>query len=366
MNIVYVVNDAYGQGGVARILSFKTSYFIREYGYNITIISSKSADTTFYSYDENILIKHIPFQKKIAGLSYLKKLKKEINNINPDSVVICDNGVKGHLACFLNFNAPIVFESHSIDLIPFPKKRFLGLNIKRLFLKILVQHSLRQAAKVVVLSADHAKLIFQKKADIIPNPLWFESDEIADFKSTKVVAVGRLIESKGYARMIAIWKEIHHAYPKWTLDIYGEGNHRRTLKSLIKASGLEGSVKLCDHNTKIHELLPQYTLIIHTSYYESFSLVLMEAMACGLPAVAFDCPVGPRQIITNGHDGFLIEDFDEADFVRKVKMILSNDMLRVQLGRSAHESMKKFNQKKIMKAWNAVFLALESDQHFTK
>lgn len=361
MKIVYITNDAFGQGGVARVLSVKTAVLAQKYGHQVVIISSSFFDTTFYTFDPLISIKPLPFPPKIGveSLFYFKKLKKEIKLLNPDVVVICDNGIKGYLMCFLDLNTPIVFECHSIDIIPVLDRSKHHLSIKHFLLKKLVNVAIKRVNKLVVLSQAQADFLGFKNVVIVPNPVWSSPmAKEAPLNSNKVIAVGRLIESKGYERMIRIWKKIYEIYPNWTLDIYGDGNQKNHLTDVVSKYKLNGVVSFKESDANIGKAFFQHAFMLHASYYESFSLAIMEAMSFGLPVIAFDCPVGPRNVINNNNDGFLINDFDDEAFVAKIKLLINNVSLRQDMGAKAYENIKRFDLDATMDRWNVLFLSL--------
>ena len=360
MKIVYITIDAYGQGGVARMLSIKTAVLTQKYKHQVAIISSSFLDTPFYAYDPLVSIKPLLFPPKLGvkALFYFKKLKNEIKLLNPDVIVVCDNGIKGYLTCFLSLNVPVIFECHSIDIIPVLDRSKHRLSIKHFLLKKLVNVAIKRVDKLVVLSQAQADFLGFKNAVIVPNPVWSSPMAKAPLNSNKVIAVGRLIESKGYERMIRIWKTIYEIYPNWTLDIYGDGSQKRHLIDVVSKYKLSGAVSFKESDSNIEQMFFQYAFMLHASYYESFALVIMEAMSFGLPVIAFDCPVGPRNIINNNNDGFLIKDFDDEAFVAKIKLLINDVSLRQDLGAKAYENIKRFDLDATMNRWNVLFLSL--------
>lgn len=368
MKIVYVTNDISGQGGVARTLSVKSSYLVEKFNYQIEIISSSEPSIPFFSFLNPVLIKHIPVSGTYVFrfFSYFRRLKKEIIEAKPDCVIICDNGIKGHLTCFLDFKVPVVFESHSIDLIPLSSNTGFFTFFTNYFKKILISLSIKRVSKHVVLTKSVANLLKSKNAHVIPNPIWLRPEVRESLDSNKVVAVGRLTPSKGYERMCKVWKKLHQTHPDWTLDIYGEGSQKKELLEQINQHSLHSIVNFKGSVSKTENLYKGYAFMIHTSLYESFPMVLMEAMAYGLPVVAFDCPVGPREIIANSEDGFLVDNNDEDAFVGKATSLMSDYDLRNRLGQKAFENIRRFEVKAIMRQWHELFVDITDNQDLLK
>ena len=113
----------------------------------------------------------------------------------------------------------------------------------------------------------------------------------------------------------------------------------------------------------VKEIQTQYSkssISIMTSRTEGFPMALIEAMSCGLPVVAFDCPIGPRSIISNKEDGFLIEAFNCDKFVSKIVQLIESESLRKEIGVKAKQSVSKYDIDKVMLQWNTFFEKITS------
>ena len=142
-------------------------------------------------------------------------------------------------------------------------------------------------------------------------------------------------------------------YMDWHLDIYGEGELRQEL---------EAAAKIKDMNIHIHQptehIFDAYrdsSILVSTSLYEPFGLVIPEAMSCGLPVVAYDCPYGPGEIVTHTVDGFLVKKFCKLDFVEKCSKLIEEQEIRINMGRSGIESSMRFKSDKIIPQWIELF-----------
>ena len=163
--------------------------------------------------------------------------------------------------------------------------------------------------------------------------------------------------------MIAAWMKVYRIHPEWQLDIYGEGEEKKVLLHTIKALGLEGVVRIHPFSTDLEQEFLDSSMFLLSSLYEGFGLVLIEAMACGLPCIAFDCPYGPGEIIHHNKDGVLLPDFDKLStdahelwtMAWSVNKLISNPSLREKLGNAARENAKRFLPDKVTTKWIDLF-----------
>jgi glycosyltransferase involved in cell wall biosynthesis len=88
-------------------------------------------------------------------------------------------------------------------------------------------------------------------------------------------------------------------------------------------------------------------------------MVLIEAMACGVPCVTFDCPFGPSDIISNGEDGILVPNGDCEKLAESLVLLIESDVKRAQMGKHAKENVKRFLPETVCKQWNVLFKSLE-------
>jgi glycosyltransferase involved in cell wall biosynthesis len=194
-----------------------------------------------------------------------------------------------------------------------------------------------------------------KKVFVIPDAVHLnETGVYTDHHSKSVVFVGRLSRQKDIGSLLAVWQLVRQRYPDRQLHIYGEkGDVEETLWQQLQAGSNGISVHAPTAN--IWNVYQQHAMLLLTSRYEPFGMVLSEAMSCGLPVVAFDCPYGPSEIISEGKDGFLIDCYDVKAFADKLCLLIENEALRKQMGLYAIQSALRFKKEKIMPQWNALF-----------
>ena len=163
---------------------------------------------------------------------------------------------------------------------------------------------------------------------------------------------------KNYAALIRIWSIVKKHHPDWVLEIYGDGPQKAELERLIEQHGMQNLVFLKGFSNEIISKMSEASLFAFTSLGESFGMVLIEAMSCGLPVVAFDCPDGPKDIITHGQDGFLIPLNDESEMAKKICLLIERDDLRRKMGANAIEKSRQYSMDVIIGKYMTLFTTL--------
>lgn len=192
---------------------------------------------------------------------------------------------------------------------------------------------------------------FCLKKVCIPNSLPFESNKIADLNTRRIICVGRLSKEKGIERLIHVAVYLKNDPNIDSIQIFGDGPEKENLLKLITDLELNDFVFL---NGPIKDVQAAYlscSLYVMTSYFEAFPMVLIEAKGCGLPIVAYNCPEGPKEIIRNGIDGFLVDDGDFIALSNSVREIMSNLNLRTFMSSNALNSVQSYQIENVRARW---------------
>ena len=355
MKLLYIVPNINNEGGVARVLSVKSNYLIENWGYEIHIATQNKGNTPlFYDFHPSIMYHDLLLKGNFWTFlkSYKEQLSALILTLKPDVIIVCDNGLKAFLLPYLyQFSVPTLLEIHSSLQISESKTTLLG-GIKHKLFQFFKKNSAKKYPFQVVESIENSKEWGLKNAKVIPNPLWFEPKKTAILNSKIAIAVGRPTYEKGFDRLLVIWQKIVLQQPEWQLHIYGQKSETNSLEQLVIDLNIQNSVKLLAPIKNIEDKYQTASIYLMTSRYEAFGMVLIEAMATGLPCVAYDCPCGPRAIISNNIDGFLIENNNEDDYISSVLKLMDNENLRTQMSVDAQKTSEKYNIKPIMNTWN--------------
>ncbi|MEU5660776.1 glycosyltransferase family 4 protein [Streptomyces sp. NPDC047737] len=200
------------------------------------------------------------------------------------------------------------------------------------------------------------------RVEAIPNSVPEPSGPPADCDARWIVAAGRLHRVKRYDVLIRAFADVAAARPDWRLRIYGagdaSGNEQRPLRALVEELGLRERVLLMGSADPMEEEWPKASIAAVTSERESFGMTIVEAMRCGVPVVATDCPHGPAEIIQDGADGRLVPLGDTGAFAKALLGLIDDDGLRHRMGRAARVSAARFDPAPIAERHEKLFREL--------
>lgn len=228
----------------------------------------------------------------------------------------------------------------------------------------------RGAARVVVQTEATAVwargLVARERVAVIPNAVWPPGDatpELALGPGRWVVCMGRLVPLKRFDMVIDVFAHLAPRHPGWSLLILGEGEQRAALERAVERHGLGGRVMLPGSVCAPGALLRRCDLFVLASEYEGFPNALCEAMACGLPAVAFDCPTGPSEIVRDGVDGVLLPNGASAPLEVALDRLMADDGERHRLASRAPEVVHRFGAGEILARWEALLGDVAAADH---
>ncbi len=382
MKLLYCIPALYNAGGMERVLTEKVNYLISLAGFEICIVTTDQNNKPLrFELDSRVKLIHLNIDFN-SHLSYglLKKYVlhhkkidlyktqlKEIIDIEKIDVCISLCGKEIEFLNNLDVKCKKIAEIHFAMNF---RKQYLLARHKGWLWEVLgtirtqqLKHSVKNLDKLVVLtSADKEQWELAVNNVIkIPNPNSLSNQSSAELNNKKVVSIGKLDPQKGYDMLIDAWYLLAKEYPDWELNIFGTGEQEDVLNEKIKNLDLLGKVNLRGTTTDVASQYLQSSLYVMSSRFEGLPLVLIEAISFGLPVVSFDCEYGPREIIKNDFNGFLVKPNDIITLAKKVKYLIENPEKRKMMGVNAKESSKKYEKEQIMKKWVLLLEGLKVD-----
>lgn len=369
MRILYIFRSLAVWGGIERILVDKMNYLSEMSDMEVYMLTTDQGTHPFtYMLNKKVQVEDLSicfyrqyqygffrrlFVRRQMVWRYKQLLADKIKTIRPD-IVVCTTADMISIVGKVKGAIPLVVESHSICCRTINYGRnYLHKVINRFFFL----RSLKKADAVVALTQGDAKewKKFHPLVVVIPNMVHLSQGIVSKSISRNVLFVGRFDYQKRVQEAIRIWSMIRPKYPDWVLDIYGEGELQKDIEDAAKRVG---GISVNPPTTFIFDCYQKSSILISTSLFEPFGLVIPEAMSCGLPVVAYDCKYGPADIITDGVDGFLIKHDDTCAFVEKLSLLMSNQELRHRMGEAGRRAVIRYNSSQIMPQWINLFQRL--------
>ncbi len=361
MRIALVISSL-GCGGAERVISTMANYWAAK-GREVTLITFYPMENDFYRLDPAVrrvaLGLHGPPPNLLATarnvLADLFRLRRAVRRARPDAVIsFIDNTNTRALLATRGLGVNVVV-SERVD----PARHKIRRRWER-----LRRVSYPWADAIVAQTGNAAEWLRGISGDapvaVIPNPLASLDRETADGPGTAridvsrstVLAMGRLEPQKGFDMLITAFARAGAAHPGWRLVILGEGGERDALTALADRLGIAGRVSLPGAVKTPMPVLSRGGMFVLSSRFEGFPNALMEAMACGLPAVSFDCPSGPAGIIRDGVDGLLVPPEDVEALAAAMGRLMGDEDERKRLASRAVEVKERFGQETVMGMWD--------------
>lgn len=377
MRIAYLYTALTTFGGVDRVLTEKANYLADSLGHEVYIITDSQAhrppvfplsdkvhhidlETDFDEQYHYGTVKRFLCYRRLMK-QYRQRLEDTLRKIKPQ-ITISTCGRDLDFLNDLKDGSIKMAESHTTK--EYMRNLYL-MKAKGFPYSLVANHwtrkmekSIKQLKEFVVLNehdADSWKKI--REAKIIPNSLPFKVQDTSILDHHRIISVGRLSVEKGADRMIEVWKRLAHAHPGWSVEWFGHGPMHDEISNIVKEQHLEDSFHMHAPVQNIKDEYLKSDIYALCSRFEGFGMVLIEAMSCGLPCISFDCPHGPRTIIKNGQNGFLIPDNDIDAYVACLDKLMNDIELRERIGKAGKESSAQYAPEQIMQQWEDLFKA---------
>jgi GalNAc-alpha-(1->4)-GalNAc-alpha-(1->3)-diNAcBac-PP-undecaprenol alpha-1,4-N-acetyl-D-galactosaminyltransferase len=343
-------------GGAERVMATMANHWAAK-GTAITLLTIANGPQ-FYDLDEGVRRVGLGDARARAsvwrltrGMKRLMALRQAIRDSRPDAVIsFIDTTNVMTLLAARGLGVPVIVSERGN-----PKTDALGARWK-----LLRRWTYRHADHIVALNAQvqaYFPARMRLRVSVIPNPVLPPPASIgADVgpRPPFIVAIGRLDFAKGFDLLLRSFASVAGHHPGWTVVILGDGPERSQLESLRDDLGLRDRVIMPGRVRNPYAWLKRAALFVTTSRLESFGNAMCEAMACGLPVIATDCPFGPRAIVRNGHDAVLLPCDDVHAIATAIDRLIGDKAERDRLGVNAQEITRRFDLNTIMATWESL------------
>lgn len=382
MRIIYCTDTICHPGGIQRTTIAKANALAEVDGYEVWIVvtdhklskpilevSDKvhiiDLDINYYEDDWKSrwhVLKGILVKRRL----HRKRLKDLLTKIHPDVVISTGTSEKYFLPGLkLDSTPAFIREIHYTSDYRIRSARG-WFEILSAWAGDLIDYrfSINRYDKIVVLTREDKETHWKgnDKVVTIPNPLSNSHGYQSSLTNKIVISAGRFVPVKDFSSLIQSWATVHERHSEWRLEIWGDGGLRKTLQEEIKGRDLEGCVSLPGYADDILQKFAEASIFVCSSQYEGFSLSILEAMLCGLPVVSFACPYGPREMIQDGENGFLVPVGDAVGLADSIIRMIEDESLRYQMGHAAKAFSEKYDIDIILGKWRSLFLEITDNK----
>lgn len=371
--IVYCIPSLHIHGGMERVVTLKANYLADCASYDVYIVMTDakgqapffplSPKVHLVQLDENFEeLWNQPLWRRIFlylkhRRGYRRKLTQFLMDLRPDITI-------STLRREINFLCDIPNGSKKIGEIHMNRKYFRTLShegclrgiyraLQKYWERQLIHSLSKLDAFVALTDRDAQQWTELNNVHVIPNPLAFYEEHPKRVENNTAMAMGRFCHQKGFDLLVQAWQKVVPQHPDWALHFYGDDGE--DFRRYIAQYNMEGSCFSHPFTDDTQAAMNRHSFFVLGSRFEGFGMVMAEAMACGLPVVAFDCPFGPREIIHDGEDGLLAKAEDTDDLADKLCRMIEDAPLRQQMGERAHKNIRRLHMEKIGRMWTDLF-----------
>lgn len=376
MKLIYCTHSTCNPGGMERVLLNKVTYLSQLPGWEVAVVTTdQNQRPPFYPFPEKVRMTDLGINysednekgawKKITG--YLRKRKEHKRKLTalllkekPDIVVSLYPSESSFIPDIKDGSRKVL-ELHYCKFfrLQYGRRGLLGW-IDKLRTRQDEQIVRRFDKFVVLTNEDRGYWGNLPNIEVIPNAAMHVSDAYSDVMNKRVIAVGRLDYQKGFDRLIQAWELVQYTgkFTDWKLDIFGQGEWREMLQQMIDKAELQNTVCLNRPTKQIGEEYVKSDMLVMSSNYEGFPMVMIEAMACGLPVVSFDYKCGPKDIIQTGINGLLVPNGDIQALADAMMKVMEDEAYRKMLSLNARKVVDTYSEQAVMSQWIRLFTSI--------
>lgn len=384
MKLLYFTIQINMVGGLARIVIDKINWLVDK-GYDITLCNIEALDVKpAYPIDPRVKLIRGDIQTKPGGIltrakgvmGAVNRTKEVIQQVKPDIIINAHCPLVTWILLFVCRDIPKLVEIHQSRQ---------GLEVfDRQFMSPMARWIHRHSTKWIYSKYDRFVVLTHgdqeswqcKNCMVIPNFSNFDSGAVRNgavllrnaalrknsklntqnsrLKTHQIIMLARLMPQKRIDLMIEVWAKLAKEFPEWSVKVLGEGMLRPQLEEKIRTLGLQKSFLLPGEVKDVTDELEASDILCLTSEYEGFGIVLIEAMAKGIPVIAFEY-VGVHDIINDNVDGFIVPFGDVDAYAQKLRQLMTEKDIYERLSTAALSSVHKFDKELVMQKWDKLF-----------
>lgn len=322
--------------------------------YEVHLVSIVATEECFFDLRSNVKYKNLSREKLSMQKHFLKSvllLREYIKKHDIQIVFGIGMSMNGiGLSSTIGLNAKFISCDHTNSIVD------TDMAIKR-----VQRYMAAKFADKIITLTDADRNNYISKYNINPQKVEFiynwinsiNSVEKYNVNSRKLVTVGRFDKQKGYDYLSKVTVNVLSKYPDWQWDIYGSGDDKikEELVEQFNIGEVLSQVNFMGNVKGIDNIYPNHGIYVMTSRYEGLPLVLLEAKQYGLPIVSFNCPTGPSEIVIDGENGYLINDFDIEEMSNKICKLIEDKELRGRFSENSLNDTEKFSKERILQQW---------------
>lgn len=385
MRIRYVLLHAYGMGGTIRTV-FNQANAMVALGHQVEVASVvRRRDLPRFELDPRVTLTPLVDQRDGAGQdSFARKIWRRLRGKivpygEPAAAFFTERAEKAVIDYVSTLDGGILVTTRpALNLIAARRapagvikvgQEHMNLATHREPVRRQIARHYRRLDAVTVLTAtdrlEYRRLLPDTPVVQIPNALPPLPGNLSRQEHPVVVAAGRLVAQKGFDLLIPAFAQVAARHPEWRLRIFGAGPRKERLSSLIEEHGMGAHISLKGRSNRLYDEMAGASIYALSSRHEGLPMVMIEAMAHALPIVAFDCPTGPKDVLTHDVDGLLVPPEDVDGLAAALNRLVEDPDLRVRLGAAAAETAREYSADAVMPLWEDLFNELLAKEPVT-